>query len=116
MRQRTAETVSPWRLRYDIGLVTGLARVVFLGREVQLSPEFHMFLYDRYWRLAKWHEAKGHAKRSRVLKSRALRHWEETGYDRPPPAVALAMPIPMPPIFTWAVAGRERDGSVRRVA
>jgi hypothetical protein len=116
MKRAAAATMSPWRLRCEIVFVTGLARLVFAGQSVQLSPEFHVFLYDRYWRLAKWHEARGRTRRSHVLKTRALSHWEQTDYDGPPFAGALAMPIPMPPIFTWAVAGRPREEDVRRVA
>jgi hypothetical protein len=116
MRQSASTTLSPWRLRCEIVFVAGLARLVFIGREVQLSPDFHMFLYDRYWRLAKWHEARGRARRSQALKARALRHWEETGSDGPPFAAALAMPVPLPPIFTWAVAGRQQEAPTRRVA
>jgi hypothetical protein len=97
MRGQAARKLSPWRLRFDIVVVAGFARMVCLGREGRLSPELHMFLYDRYWRLGKWHEARGRARRAQALKSRALHHWEETGYDGPPFAAALAMPVPLPP-------------------
>ena len=91
-------------MRYDIGVVKTCAFVAGISREIRLAPEIHVFLYDRYWRLAKWHEARGHARRARTLKARALHHWAQAGYDEPPPAVALAMPIPLPPLFTDAVA------------
>ena len=102
---------SPWRLRCDIAFAKVVIWFAGVGQREKLSPEAHVFLYDRYWRLAKWHELRGRNGASRRLKTVALFHWDASGYDDPPPAAALAMPVPYPPSFTNAVAKTHDHGS-----
>ena len=102
---------SPWKLRYDIGFVRTVIWFSGVASHAQPLTETHLLLYDRYWRLSVWHETHGRARRSEKLKTIALRHWEASGYDEPPPAVALAMPIPRPPSFTNADAKAPRGPS-----
>ena len=39
-------------------------------------------------------------------RAKAAAHLAEPGHDGPPFAAALAMPVPRPAIFTWAVTTR----------
>ena len=76
----------------------------------ELNPEIHLYLYDRYWRLARYHERRGNRQKARRLRAKAAEHYRHTGHDGPPFAVALAMPVPRPPLFTRAVATRRIPG------
>ena len=59
-----------------------------------MRPEVHLYLYDRYWRLAVHHERQGKLYRAAILRAQAEKHYREAGHDGPPFAAALAMPRP----------------------
>jgi len=93
---------SKWRLRYD--LITGLALlwVASAGRSASAKPDVHLYLSDRYARLANFYSSTGaHTKAQRLL-GKAEFHYREAGVTDPPPAAALAMPIPEERVFTNA--------------
>jgi hypothetical protein len=96
-------------LRADLATAHGL---LWLARApgAELHPEVHLYLYDRYWRLARYHERRGNKQKALRLRAKAAEHWRHTGDDGPPFAVALAMPVPRPPLLTWAVATRRIRG------
>ena len=96
----------PWRLRIDLATVHGLLWVARAGRARALAPEVHRFFHDRYSRLAWYHERRGNRQKARRLRAKAAEHYGHMGPDGPPFAVALAMPVPRPPLFTRAVATR----------
>jgi hypothetical protein len=97
-------------LRIDLATAHGLLWVARAGRAAEPAPEVHLFFYDRYSRLARYHERRGHRQKARRLRARAVDHYARTGDDGPPFAVALAMPVPRPPLFTRAVATRRIRG------
>lgn len=85
---------SAWHLRWDIGTTWALVRFVSPLGDRALRPEVHLFLADRYGRLAQHHRKAGHHRRALVLGRKAEEHLHLGGGDEPPPAVAVAMPVP----------------------
>ena len=73
------------------------------------KPEVHRFMFDRYWRLADHHDRRGAERRAARLRALAEYHYRAGGLDDPPPAVAVAMPVPVRPRLTWAVAAPPDD-------
>jgi hypothetical protein len=69
-----------------------------------LRPEVHLYLADRYGRLARHHQRCGHASRASALNQKAEKHYRLGGGGEPPPAVAMAMPGPRPHVIVDAVA------------
>lgn len=61
--------------------------------ERALRPEVHLFLADRYGRLARHHGRLGHKARASSLDRKAEEHFR-LGGGQPPPAVAMAMARP----------------------
>jgi hypothetical protein len=100
----------PWRLRLDVATTRGLLWVAGAREPRDLSPQIHLYLFDRYSRLAWYHEHRGNRQRALRLRARAAEHWRHTDHDGPPFAFALAMPVPRPPLLTWAVAGARGRG------
>jgi hypothetical protein len=95
----------PWTLRSDLLTTHVLLWVVGAGRLGKPTPDVHLYLYDRYWRLAHYHAERGNVAKASRLRSKAEEHFTRSGYPGPrPPAAAMAMPHPRPPIVTWAVA------------
>jgi hypothetical protein len=99
----------PWGLRTDLLTVHSLLWVAHVHSGGEPTPEVHLYLYDRYWRLAEYHKRRGHSKKASRLRVKAMMHYSRSGNDRPPSAAALAMPVPRPPLFTRAVA-RQSSG------
>jgi len=82
-------------------------RLVAVGPLAEARPEFCLFLADRYWRLADWHQLRGRERAARRLRRKGDRYWLAGGGEDPPPvAVAAAMPIPRRPSVTWVVGAR----------
>jgi hypothetical protein len=54
MTQRPSRE-SAWRLRWDLWSVQALVRLALVGRDADARPEVHLFLADRYARLAACH-------------------------------------------------------------
>jgi hypothetical protein len=95
-----------WRLRLDIAWTRAFIWVADPMRNQQLNPEVHLYLADRYGRLAKWYDRAGCRAKARLYDDLAEYHFRTGGGLEPPPAVAAVMPVPKPPLFTRAVAER----------
>jgi len=85
-------------------------RLVAVGPLAEARPALYLFLADRYWRLADWHQLRGRERAARRLRRKGDHYWLAGGGEDPPPvAVAAAMPIPRRPSITRVVgagAGR----------
>jgi hypothetical protein len=104
--------VSVWWLRLDLLWVLFLLRVFTAGREGEIKPEVHLFLGDRYWRLADYYAEKGSVRKAVRLRARANSHLG-LGHWNPPLPPAMAMAVPRRPTFTeaigWGTSGRPPD-------
>jgi hypothetical protein len=110
MTKKSRASNGSWRLRADLLTTQGLLWVARARRGGELRPEVHLYLYDRYWRLAEHYERRCSGKRASRLRAKAEAHYRRSGNDGPPFAAALAMPVPRPSLFTWAVAKQpDRD-------
>ena len=96
------DDLSRWRLRWDIASTWALVRFVAPFGDRSLRPEVHLFLADRYGRLAQHHRRSGNERRASALERRAREHLRLGGGDLPP-AVAVAMPVPRSPSSVNAV-------------
>lgn len=81
------------RLSLDVWSATLLVWSVTLGRDVALTPEAHLFFFDRYFRLAEHHRKHGHGAKARRFQARAEYHYRAAG-DEGPYAAAMAAPRP----------------------
>ena len=97
----------PWGLRSDLVVTNALLWVVSVRRAGEPKPEVHLYLYDRYWRLAEYYRGHGNRKKAARLYEKAEAHYRRSGRPGPPFAAAMAMPRPRSPFFTWAVGNRE---------
>jgi hypothetical protein len=100
------ESPGVWQLRYDVLSVRVLAAVAIARGAGTLKPEVHLFLGDRYDRLADHYGRLGAGRRARRLAAKARWHYAQAGFDDFPRAAAIAMPLPRPGLFTNA---RARD-------
>ena len=99
---------SPWQLRYDLLSIRALLAVAKARRLGSPKPEVHLFLGDRYERLANHYGRRGARTRAQHLAEKARWHYAQAGFDDFPRAAAMAMPVPRPRIFTDA-RGRYLD-------
>ena len=77
--------------------------VALLGQNAELLDS-HLFFFDRYSELADFHRLKGRAVKADRLTAIAEAHYRAAPDDEPPEAVAMAMPVPRPPLNTNAVS------------
>jgi hypothetical protein len=99
-----------WFLSADLLSAKVLVWVASVGRDAELTPEAHLYFFDRYRRLAHYHQAHGRPGRARRLLAKADEHCRAGGgVDGPPYAAAMAMPRPNRFIRTDAVS-RSRFG------
>lgn len=97
---------SAWRLRYDIATARLLIWVANPTGRAPLQPEIHLYLADRYGRLSRHHANRGRPARAQRLADRSAYHYDLGGGSAPPPAAAMAMPVPRSPVYTRAGARR----------
>ena len=86
---------SAWQLRADLAWAHGLLFFASSGRggrEPKL--DVHLFLADRYGRLADYYARRGKAGKAKAMSVKADSHYRAAGPDDPPRAVAVAMPVP----------------------
>jgi hypothetical protein len=105
-----------WRIRHELAYVHAM---LFLLRGAGWSEPSHglcHFLVDRYLRLHEYHQSHGRGERARRFLAKAEKYWFMLSPSEPPPAAALAMPVPLPPLSTWAVSGRSDPEQDRKVA
>ncbi|MCC7124448.1 MAG: hypothetical protein IT178_06345 [Acidobacteria bacterium] len=101
---------SHWALVADVVSARVLAWMATRQPGAELTPDVHLYFYDRYQRLAQWHQQHGHAARARQLLAKAEAHWPSGGGDGPPYAAAMAMPRPTRWTCTDAVSRQSLDG------
>jgi hypothetical protein len=93
---------SPLQLRYDLASARVLLWVAGAGRRGEMRREVHLFLADRYGRLALYYRSQGNVRKANRIDARAAWHYAAGG-PPPPSAAAMAMPIPRPPARTSAI-------------
>ena len=101
---------SRWALVLDVVSAQALAWIATRRPDTELTPEAHLFFYDRYSRLGAWYRHRGHLARATRLQARAERHWEASGGDGPPYAAAMALPRPRGWVRTNAVSHTHPGG------
>jgi hypothetical protein len=100
-----------WLLQIDLLSARALVWVASVGRDADLTPEAHVYFFDRYRRLAEHHRAHGRIARAKRLQAKANEHYRVGGGDAGPPyAAAMAMPRPKPFIHVDAVSRHRTDG------
>jgi hypothetical protein len=77
--------------------------VWLLGQNGDLLDS-HLFFFDRYSDLADYHRLKGRTSKAERLTALAEAHYQAAPDDDEPPAAAMAMPAPRPPLNTDAVS------------
>jgi hypothetical protein len=101
----TAALGDSWlRLSADVLSARVLVWVASMGRDAELTPEAHLFFFDRYQRLAHYHRVRGRVSKAQRLQTKADEHYHAGGGDGPPYAAAMAMPRPARFIRTDAVS------------
>ena len=97
-------------LRADLITAKALVWIASVGRDADLTPQAHLYFFDRYKRLAEYHRGRGNETRARQLQAKAHEHYRlGGGGDGPPYAAAMGMPRPRHWIATDAV-GRHLHG------
>jgi hypothetical protein len=94
----------------DLTSARALAWIATRSPGAELTPEAHLFFYDRYTRLAAWHRKHGHSARAVRISAKAEEHWEASGGSGPPYAAAMALPRPRAWVGTDAVSRRRLCG------
>ena len=106
MPKQSNRWLSIWKLRLDISLVWLLVYVVVtVGEGGSLNGDVCWYVGERYWWLADLYRDLGKIERSKTFRRKAefFLGQGHPGGDDPPPAAALAMPVPEPPVFTNAI-------------
>ena len=100
---------APWRLRTDLAWAHGLLWIARTGRGGEPKRDVHLFMADRYGRLADHYSSRGLTEKARRLSLKSKWHYSAAGPDLPPRAVAMALPVPgNPPVDL--VSTRDFDG------
>ena len=110
MKTRDRPRDSLWRLLVDLLSAKALVWVAGVGKEAELTPEAHIYFFDRYRRLAEYHRAHGRLARAARLQAKANEHYRPGSGDGPPYAAAMAMPRPRRFVQVNAVSSRRLDG------
>jgi len=109
MRKQSNPWFSIWKLHLDINLVWLLVYVVVAVRgNGPLNRDVCSYLGERYWQLADLYHGLEKLERSKMLRHKAefFLGQGDPGWHDPPPAAALAMPVPEPPLFINAIGFR----------
>ncbi|MGP0089988.1 MAG: hypothetical protein ACLPKB_08505 [Xanthobacteraceae bacterium] len=111
------QALNIWRCRAQVaGALSGLWLLDRWAGPIEPSADLHRFFVDRYLRLTNYHRARGRHDRAKHCFAKAVLHWRAIGLDEPPPAAATVMPVPLPPIVTWAVATDRVGSDLRKAA
>ena len=101
---------SPFSLSVDVLSARALVWLASVGRDCELTPEAHVYFFDRYRRLAAHHRARGRVARASRFEAKAEEHYRAGGGgDEPPYAAAMAMPRPGRFVTTNAVSRTRVD-------
>jgi hypothetical protein len=104
---RVAKPDSWIALTLDLWSARALVWLAGVGREAELTQSAHLYFFDRYRRLAKWHRRRGRLDKAARLHAKAEQHFNASGgEDGPPYAAAMAMPRPRRFVETSAVSRR----------
>lgn len=104
--------MSWWALAADLLTARVLVWIARAGRDVELTPETHLFFADRYQRLALYYRGRGEMRKTRQFERKARAHLHAGGgLDGPPHAAAMAMPRPSRYVRVNAVGRRPPSGS-----
>jgi hypothetical protein len=99
-------------LSVDLLSAKALVWIASVGRDAELTPEAHIYFFDRYRRLAQYHRARGRVAKAKRFQAKAYEHHRAGGgTDGPPYAAAMAMPRSSQFIRTDAVSQSRIDGS-----
>jgi hypothetical protein len=99
---------SRWSLSLDLLSAKVLVWVAKAGRDAELTPDAHLYFFDRYTRLAELYRARGGLSKASRLQAKAREHYPGDG--GPPYAAAMAMSRPTRLIKTNAVGKSRLDG------
>jgi hypothetical protein len=78
-------------LSADLISAKGLVWFARIRTGGDLTPDAHLYFFDRYFRLAEWHRVRGRVSRARRLAAIADEHYRAGG-DHPPRAAGMALP------------------------
>jgi hypothetical protein len=106
-RQTDQSIVAVW---LDLVSVRLFVSLLSLDKDPELTPEAHLYFFDRYQRLADFYSKRGNDSRARRLQRKADEHYELGDGDGPPYAAAMGMPRPRQWISTDAVGKRHTKG------
>jgi hypothetical protein len=56
-----------------------LVWVASVGRDAELTPQAHLYFFDRYRKLAQYHRARGRFAKAKRLEARAEEHYRAGG-------------------------------------
>lgn len=102
---------SLFSLTVDMLSARVLVWIARVGRDAELTPEAHIYFFDRYRRLAQYHRARGRVGKATRFQAKADEHYRAGGGgDGPPFAAAMAMPRPNRFVRTDAVSRNRIDG------
>lgn len=111
MKTGKQQVDSLWLLWLDLLSARALVWIANVGRDADLTPAAHIYFFDRYRRLARYHLAHGRLGKARRLQAKADEHYQAGGGPGGPPyAAAMAMPRPRRFIQTHAVSSSKLDG------
>ena len=104
MNSRKVPGESLWSLSADLVSAKVLVWVASVGRDAELTPEAHLYFFDRYSRLAHYHRIRGRTHRAKRFQAKAEEHYRPGGPGGPPYAAAMVMPRPTRFVRTEAVS------------
>jgi hypothetical protein len=101
---------SAWQLRKDLAWARGLLWFARAGRGGEPKRDVHLFLADRYGRLADHYAERGATGRAKRLDSKSQWHYRAARSDEPPQGAARTVPAPRDKP-AGVVADRASDGN-----
>ena len=106
-----------WQIRTDLAWAHGLLWFATGGgRWGEPKADVHLFLADRYGRLAAYHAKRGAIAKAKELSLKSEFHYHAGGLDDPPRAVASAMPVPDPIRLIWCLGWKTAEMTSREPA
>jgi hypothetical protein len=84
---------SAWQLRMDLAWTRGLLWFARAGRGGEPKRDVHLFLADRYGRLADHYTERGATAKAKRLDSKSQSHYRAARSDEPPQAAAMTRPV-----------------------
>jgi hypothetical protein len=110
MKRPSPPPESHLALTADVMSAKILVWVATVGRDAELTRDAHLFFYDRYSRLARYHKSHGRDRKAQRLAGKADVHYRAAGgIPDGPYAAAMAMPRPSRFVVTNAVSSTRFD-------